>query len=202
MPRLGFLPEPGFERLRELDERGPRISRLHVCTHLGTHVDAPSHFIAGGKDIGDFPAEFFLREGIVWPVAARDLQPIGLEDVRGLSVRRGDAVLLSTGWGEVCDQPRYYEHPYLDEELALWLVEQGAAFVGVDFLTPDKPPQLREEGFSSPIHRILLGNEVLIIENLTNLAPLAGRRVEVVAPPIHVRGEVEAAPARVLARAL
>lgn len=205
MPKMSFLPEPKFEELIALGEYSPKVSMLQVCTHLGTHIDAPSHFIAGGKNIGDFPAQHFIREGVVWKVEAQPCSPIRLEDLPQVDiqdVQRGDAVFLYTGWGEKTQQPEYYDHPFLDEEVAHWLVDKGVSIVGIDFLTPDKPPQLREKGFRSPIHRILLGSEVLIIENLTALSSLAGRRVEIFAPPLYVQEQVEAAPARVLVRPL
>jgi arylformamidase len=200
MPKLAFLPEPEFEVLRELDGDGPRISRLHVCTHLGTHVDAPSHFIAGGRDIGDFPASRFTGEAVVWPVQVPPEGAITVAHLEGAPLTPGDSLLLSTGWGGLAGDPRYQEHPHVEREAAAWIVERGVSVVGLDFLTPDMPPRLRPPGFDYPAHRTLLGGDVLIIENLASLEALVGRRVELVAAPIFVQGDVEAAPARVLAR--
>lgn len=200
MPKLSFVPEPEFEVLRELDGAGPKISRLHICTHLGTHVDAPSHFIAGGKDIGDFPASRFVGEAVVWPVEVQPQEAITVAHLEAAPLQRGDALLLSTGWGRLAQDPGYHDHPHVDREAAAWIVERGASMLGIDFLTPDMPPPLRPPGFDFPAHRTLLGSDVLIIENLADLAGLARRRVELIAPPIHVRAGVEAAPARVLAR--
>lgn len=202
MPKMGFLPEPGFETLRSLDQHGVQVSQLHICTHLGTHVDAPAHFIRGGKHIHEFPATRFITEGVVWRVRARPMAPITAEDFKGLEVRPGDALFLATGWGERSHEPIYNEHPYLDEVACRWLVEREVSIVGLDFLTPDMAPSLRPPDFQYPAHRTLLGNDVLIIENLTNLAQVGNRRVEVFAPPLYVRANVEAAPARVLIRPL
>jgi kynurenine formamidase len=202
MPKLSFLPEPQFTAISELSDTRPKVSAVDVCMHLGTHVDAPSHFIRGGKNIEDFPLERFLVQAVVWPVSVDPLAAITPAQLEGLSLQPGDAVLLSTGWGEIYKDPQYHDHPYLADEAAAWFVEQGASMVGVDFFTPDKPPRLRDETFSYPVHKTLLGNEVLIIENLTGLAALAGRRVELYAAPLSTRAELEAAPARVFARAL
>jgi kynurenine formamidase len=200
MPKLGFVPEPEFEVLRELDGAGPKISRLHICTHLGTHVDAPSHFIAGGKDIGDFPASRFIGEAVVWPVEVQAQGAITVPHLEAAPVAPGDSLLLSTGWGRLVQDPKYHDHPHVDREAAAWIVERGVSMLGIDFLTPDMPPPLRPPGFDFPAHRTLLGRDVLIIENLAALDGLAGQRVELMAAPIHVRGGVEAAPVRVLAR--
>lgn len=202
MPKMPFIPEPRFEVLSELKDGKPKLSRLHVCTHLGTHVDAPSHFVADGKNIDQFPLEHFLVEGVVWRVETGPLEAVTLEALQGAPVRPGDALLLSTGWGEIYREPRYFQHPYLADEVARWAVEQGLRFVGVDFLTPDRPPALRGPSFHYPIHNTLLGHEVLIIENLTGLRPLEGKRVELFAAPLLVKAAAEAAPARVFARVI
>jgi kynurenine formamidase len=200
MPKMHFLPEPRFEVLKERTDHGPQISQIHICTHLGTHVDAASHFIAGGKHIHEYPAQRFLLNGVVWQVPAQPNAPITVEDLKGLEVREGEAVFFATGWGERLEDPSYFAHPYLAEETCRWLVERGVSLIGLDFLTPDMPPSMRGPGFNSPAHRTLLGNDVLIIENLTNLAQVGSSRVEIIAPPIYVKAQVEAAPARVLIR--
>lgn len=202
MPKLPFMPEPRFESLSELTPERPKVSALYLCAHLGTHVDAPNHFIPGGKAIGDFPLERFLVEGLVVRVDVGPTEPITAAHLEGVRVGPGEALILSTGWGEVYNSPDYYEHPYLSDEAARWVVARGVGILGLDFLTPDKPVRLREPGFNFPAHRILLGNEVLIIENLTGLRALEGRRVRLFCAPLPLKAGVEAAWARVFAEVL
>ena len=71
--------------------------------------------------------------------------------------------------------------------------------VGVDFITVDLPPQLREKGFACPAHTTLLGSDVLILENVY-LEEVAGKRLEVFCFPIKIRG-ADGAPTRVMAQA-
>jgi kynurenine formamidase len=59
----------------------------------------------------------------------------------------------------------------------------------------------RAEGFGWPVHKILLSRGVLIAEHLTGLAPLSGRRVEIIIGALNVEG-ADGAPARILARPL
>ncbi len=200
MAKLPFMPDPQFEILVDQGDRRPRVSRLNVCSHLGTHVDAPAHFVRGGKTIDQFPLERFLVEAVVWPVRVGPLEPITTAHLDGIELRRGDVLIFATGWGERFRDPQYYQHPYLDEALARWIVAQGVPMIGVDFLTPDKPAQLRDAAFDFPIHNTLLGDEVLIIENLTGLRGLEGRRVRLFAAPLSVQAGLEAAPARVFAQ--
>ena len=71
--------------------------------------------------------------------------------------------------------------------------------VAVDTGTPDLPVALRPDGFTWPVHQILLGAGVLVAEHLTNLAGLTGSRVELVLAPLNIRG-ADGAPVRALGR--
>lgn len=202
MAKLPFMPDPQFEILIDQGDRRPRVSRLSICSHLGTHVDAPAHFVRGGKTIDQFPLDRFLVDAVVWPVRVGPLEPITPKHLDGIELRSGDALIFATGWGEQFRDPQYHNHPYLDDAVARWIVTRGASMIGVDFLTPDKPVQVRDASFDFPIHNTLLGNEVLIIENLTGLRGLERRRVKLFAAPLSVRAGLEAAPARVFAQAV
>jgi arylformamidase len=59
----------------------------------------------------------------------------------------------------------------------------------------------RPRGFDWPVHHVLLGHGVLIAEHLTNLRPLAGRRIEAMFLALAIEGS-DGGPARVIARAL
>ena len=86
----------------------------------------------------------------------------------------------------------YFENfPTITEEFAKRVVESKVKIVGMDLPGPDQPP--------FPIHKALLGNGILIIENLTNLDKLLGvTNFEVIALPAKLHAD--AAPARVIAR--
>jgi kynurenine formamidase len=200
-PRMSFLPAPAFRRLRELNAQGPQITAVDLCVHIGTHVDAPCHFIAGGASIEQIPAERFLLQGVVWRADPGPQGEISLAAVEPASrlLRRGDALLVSSGWGEIWREPRYAQNPFLSAELARWCVASGVSLVGVDCLTPDMPTALRPPDFDFPVHRTLLGNDVLIAENLTNLRALEGRRVELMLLPIPLE-EADGSPVRAMAR--
>ncbi len=202
MPYPQYFPPPSFARVLELKEpTTPQVTQLTLCTHMGTHVDAPSHFIRGGPDIDDLPLERFIVPGVVWAVSKQPLAPIVVRDLEALTprLRRGDALFLFTGWGDKWGAPEYNEHPYLAAEVGAWLVEQGVTMLGMDVVTPDLPVVARAPGYDFPVHHTLLRHGTLIIENLTNLSPLAGGRVEIIAAPLKIR-HADGAPARVIAR--
>ncbi len=70
----------------------------------------------------------------------------------------------------------------------------------MDVVTPEMPEAVREGEFTWPVHGTLMGEEILVMENVCNMASLARARVEVIAAPIKVKG-ADGAPVRLLARA-
>jgi kynurenine formamidase len=115
--------------------------------------------------------------------------------------RPGDIVIVDTGWSDLIHDRRYAHHPSLSTDAAQWLVDERIALVGFDFLTPDLPVLRRPPKFRMPIHLIILGGGVLIIENVKTSPELAGRRVEVMVQPLPLVG-ADGSPVRLWARAL
>ena len=161
----------------------------YVCigTHVGTHMDAPSHMIAGGKNLNAFPVEAFSGRGVY----VRVNREFSLEEVEKADIQEGDIVLFHTGMSDQYYEPVYFQnYPAMSEEIARRLVEKKVKMIGVDICSVDTLEQF-------PIHKILLGSEVLIIENLTNLAALAEKSFKVYAFPIKLH--LDGAPVRVVA---
>lgn len=159
-------------------------------THVGTHIDAPLHMIAGGKTLDQFPIEHFVGNGVVIDASSASKE-IGVEHMDNQTIGSGDIVLFYTGWADRYQDPKYFEdYPPLSEALAQYLIERKIKMTGVDMCSPDKTP------FN--VHKILLANKILIIENLTNLDQLLGKKFTVYALPLKLK--LDAAQARVAAR--
>ena len=199
--RIPFFPEPRFGRVRSMPADPLNLTEIQMVCHFGTHVDAPNHFIPDGPAFHEIPFERLHGSGVVWRVETKPYGVIEAETLARMTppLRRGDIVLLDTGWSAYIGTERYAENPALSVAAAHWLVEQGAKLVGVDFPTPDLAVSRRPKGFDWPVHHVLLGHGVLIAENLTNLRPLAGRRVEAMLLALDIEG-ADGAPARVIAR--
>ncbi len=162
---------------------------IHVNNHLGTHIDAPAHMVEGGKMLKDFPIERFVVSGLCIDARNRDLLDVDL--LENVDLRQTQAVLFYTGMGDdYTDQAYATDYPKISLELAEALVENKLTMVGVDMISYD-----HDEPF--PIHKRLLKEEILLIENLTNLYQLAGKVFKLYALPINF--DLEAAPARVIA---
>lgn len=201
MAKMPFLPCPEIDRLNEQSETSLQVSEVSFATHVGTHVDAACHAVADGKSIEEYGTEKWLGRAVVHEVDADPRGEIGVADVEAVAAELADAdaLVLRTGWEELIEEDAYYDHPYFTDELAAWLVERDLSWVGMDFLTPDRPPELRPEGFTYPVHTTLLETDTLIVENLTNLAGLVGETIEVAALPTKL-ADCDGAPIRVVAR--
>ncbi len=160
------------------------VDLLKLGSHTGTHIDAPYHFIKNGRRIDEIPARRFVGSGILIdvsgksesaPIEAFDLQ----KDASGIS--NGDFVILKTGWDRYFGTPRYFDHPYLSAGGAELLLQAGAALVGIDALNIDATclsgtdsvdadaEKEADDHDGYPAHHILMGNDILIVENLCNL---------------------------------
>ena len=201
LSRVSLFPEARFGRIMSMPRDPLNVTEMQMVCHFGTHVDAPCHFIADGPAFHEIPLERLHGPGVVWRIAT---EPGGLIDVDALASARpalhaGDIVLLDTGWAAHFGTDRYDDNPSLSTTAATWLVERGVKLLGVDFATPDLAVPRRPPGFGWPVHHILLGSGVLIAEHLTNLGPLAGRRIEAMFLALNIEG-ADGAPARVVAR--
>lgn len=201
MPKMEFLPCPTVERLSEQGETSLQVSEVSFPTHVGTHVDAAAHAIADGSSIEEYAVGRWLTTAAVARVDVGAKEAIDVADVEHVSplLDDADAVIVATGWEDKLGDEEFYDHPYFTEELADWFVERELNWVGMDFLTPDMPPELRPDEFTYPVHTRLLGNDVLIVENLTNVGTLDADLLDVAALPIRLR-DSDAAPLRVAAR--
>jgi kynurenine formamidase len=183
-------PIPRIEQVAELGRNGFNAYCLCTGTHVGTHMDAPLHMIAGGGFVCDLPVTQFIGRGRLIDARGRGVVTGNL--LRGIRIGKGDIVLVLTGWDQHLRDGTYYrDYPEVAPDFAHELVRAGVAVMGLDTPSPDRPP--------FEVHKILLSQQVPIIENLTNLEALVGvRRFEVIALPAKL--QCDAAPVRVIAR--
>lgn len=200
IPVAPILPGVRFDPVMSLADGKPNVLMCSMPSHSGTHVDAPRHFIADGMTIDDVPLDWLVgtASGINFELAER--QEITGAMLAGAAdhVRGGDRLLIRTGFTTRYWTPEYVEHPYFTEDAADWMVERGIRLLGIDMLTPDKPHSLRDAEFGFPVHHTLLGNNVIIVENLRFDDPLPERFDVSILPLPIVAGD--GAPARAFAR--
>lgn len=164
-------PEPLIKESLVHDNDYCHVNTIHMGSHTGTHIDSPFHFIREGKTINDYPADRFLGPGVLIDVSDKKSQePITTDDIRSQMsiINPGDFIIFRTGWDIFFGDDRYLDHPYLSPELARRLLEMKVSLVGIDALNVDPTHQ---EVY--PVHDILLGNDILIVENICNLQAIS-----------------------------
>jgi kynurenine formamidase len=122
-------------------------------------------------------------DGVLVDCRGATARAIGPEAFDGLSVA-GKAVLVATGWDEHWGTPEYLsDNPFLTEAAARWLVDSGAALVGIDSLNVDSltDPQ-------RPAHTAILGADIPLVEHLTGLGALPSSGWRFFAVPPRIRG--------------
>ncbi len=171
------------------------VDRLHLNSHTGTHIDAPFHFLADGKTITDYEASRFVMKGRALDMRDKgEDEPISVRELSAFDIRPGTAAVMVTGWYKYFGTERYLHHPCLSKEGAQYLVDKGVSLVAVDFLNVDSTS--KEEWDAHPI---LLGNDVLIVENLANTAELDFEKEYLFSfLPLKVRG-TDGSPIRAVA---
>jgi kynurenine formamidase len=204
MPKIPALPDVHVKKFFDLDKGHPlNVTELSLPCHAGTHVDAPVHIVPNGKTIEQLPLESFVGPGAAISVKKNGGEEVTAADLEksGVAVKRGDIVMLHTGWDEKFESPDYNLHPYLSVDAAEWLVKKGVKLFGIDCITVDLPTPLRPKGFDFPVHKTLLGNGVLIAENVANIGKIVGLKTRILALPLRIKGS-DAGHARIVAEVL
>jgi len=162
---------------------------LMLSDHIGTHVDSPFHFIPTGATIEAVPLDRLVGPAICLDVSSRPPdQPVtpamleAAEQRAGSTVRRGDILLVRAWPGHHTDEG-FLTCVGLNREAAEWVVARGVKALGCDLASPDDPGDL-----TRPVHMILLGQGILIMEHIANLDRLPGPRFQFVGLPLRIRG--------------
>jgi kynurenine formamidase len=191
--------------------RGPgfwQVTSVAQSLHTGAHIDSPLHVFKDGITTAEIRLEQVIGEAIVLDLSFVEANHrVTIDDLRrggGDQVRPGDIVLLRTDWSDKMygKWPDYFtQSPYCPPESAEWLVAKGPKSIGFDFFEEycARLPDFSSEDF--PMHRVILGEGIVIMEGLTNLSALPQQRVPFYAPFYKI-ADTEGAPARFFAEIL
>ena len=185
---------PAIERL-EAD--GFRTANLSLCTHTGTHMDAPAHLCSESVTLDMMPPETFWGLALLADVRGAAGRGIEISDIAPHADKLAEAgfLILRTGWEEKFGGEEYLTNfPTLSQEAAEYALSLGLHGFGFDTISADAV-----DSETCPIHRTLLGAGALIIENLRGLGALPeGETFLLAALPMPL-ADAEGAPARVTA---
>jgi kynurenine formamidase len=171
--------------------RGFATKLLIMSDHAGTHVDAPYHFIEGGQTIEQVAPESLYGPAVLLDVArhlpdARPATADALERLcreQGISVEAGDIALLRM-WPGRWGAHGFHEAQGIHESGARWLLDRGVKAIGIDlaYFEADLIDMRR------PVHMLVLGRGVPVMENLVNLDQIGRSRFTFIGLPLPIRG--------------
>ena len=193
-PTLPTWPsDPGLviERLFDMERGdGLNVTRWSSSVHLGTHVDAPLHFVADGASVDQIDPQVLIGPAMVAPLLEADA--IGAAELEALGLPPGTTRLLlktrnSEIWarGETEFQTEYVA---IEEDGAHWLVAHGIRLIGVDYLSVSPFHD------STPTHVALLQAGIVIVEGL-NLSGIRPGEYQLICLPLKI-ADSDGAPAR------
>lgn len=166
------------------------VTRMDADVHLGTHVDAPLHFVADGASLEALGLEPLVGPAFV--ADARQAERLGRAELDALAVPAGTTRLLlrtSNSDRRRLRRPEFDEDAVaLTAEGSQWVVDRQIVLIGIDYLSI----QRFDEGPET--HQILLRAGVAILQGLALEDAPAGRH-DLLCLPIRLAGP-EAAPAR------
>jgi kynurenine formamidase len=172
-----------------------QIGRIDLVANTGTYLDSPFHRFAEGPDVAQLRIEQLANlDAVLVRVTGSTSRAIDAAAFAALDVR-GKAVLVHSGWARHFGTESYgHGHPFLTAAAAAALKERGALLVGIDSLNIDDT----QDG-ARPVHTVLLGAGIPIVEHLRGLEQLPTEGFAFSAVPPAVRG-MGSFPVRAFAR--
>ncbi|MCF6807841.1 cyclase family protein [Thiotrichales bacterium 19S9-12] len=180
-----------------------RIQNLSVQAGIGTHIDAPSHCVAGARSVAELSLDQLIVPCIKIDVSKRITRnyQVTVADLISYESEYGQVpqhafIVFYTGWSQHWyDKEKYHSNfsfPNISAEVADFLLDRNISGLGIDTLSPDLP------GSGYPVHKKLLGKDKYIIENIANANKLPVTGAYTMALPIKGANLTEA-PVRLIA---
>jgi len=160
-----------------------QIGVVTLCSNTGTYVDVPFHRYEDGEDLSEISLAKLANLDAIKIEIGQDVPQITPQHLQGIDVK-GKAVLFETNWSRHWGTDQYFEnHPYVIEETAVYLRDQGAVFVGIDSYNIDDV-----SGNTRPCHSTLLKAGIPICEHMTCLNELPDSEFRFFAVPVKMKG--------------
>lgn len=171
------------------------VSRINMATHTGTHIDAPYHFLENGNTIEKINLESLMGTCIVLEIDVDN--NIKAEDIKKHNISGHSRVIFKTKNSELWESNSdnfNKDFISLSQDAAEYLVEKSVELIGIDYLSIESFYCDKKHA----VHKILLKNNVIIVEGL-NLSSVEPGIYELICLPLKLDG-TDGAPARVVLR--
>ena len=187
-------PPIRIDRMLDI-ERGDtaNVSTISMGSHTGTHMDAPLHFVRGGKGLDEMPLDAAIGHARV--IEVHDPESVKPDELRPHKIHGGERVLFKTQnsarhWQE---DPFIEDFVYVSKEAARYIAAREVRTVGIDYLSVGG---FLRDGVET--HQALLEAGIWIIEGL-ELSRVKPGEYELICLPLKIERS-DGAPARAILR--
>lgn len=185
-PKLSIIPHGNTTTLKY------NITQISMSSHQGTHLDAMYHFIDDGKTLDQMPLDWFYGETHLLRIPKSAKEEITVDDFSEYDhlLKPGAKIIYETGWFRNFGADNFFtEFPSLTQDAARYLASKKIRMLGMDTPTPSYDWY--------EVHHILLGEEIVVVETLTNLDVLPDAFV-FMGFPLNIKGR-DGSPIRAVA---
>ena len=199
IPSFPGSPKPQFILWSNLKDDGYNLELLFLSSHTGTHIDAPYHFAKNGIKINQIPLDRLIGNGIIIKLPKTKNTAITKLDITLFEKKNGlipnnSSIFFYTGWQKNLKKNNYFmENPGLDVSAAKYLASKNTNLIGIDSPSIDLG---KDESFK--VHNILSKNNILIVENLTNLNKILTKNFNFTILPLKLK-DATGSPVRAIA---
>ncbi len=199
IPSFPGSPKPQFISWSNLKEDGYNLELLFLSSHTGTHLDAPYHFVKNGLKINQIPLDRLIGKAILIKIKKTKNNAITKSDIILFERKNGkipnkSSIFFSTGWQKNLQKKNYFtENPGLDISAARYIASKKTNLVGIDSPSIDLS---NDESFN--VHHIFSKNNILIVENLTNLKKISSKEFNFTILPLKLK-DATGSPVRAIA---
>ncbi len=192
-------PFPQFIPWSTIREDLYNLELLFLSTHTGTHLDAPYHFAKKGEKIHQIPVTRLIGNALLIKIQKKKDQGITKRDLLEFEQKNGkiktfSSIIFFTGWQKNLNKKFYFtNNPGLSKSATDYLVSKKINLVGIDSPSIDLG---KNKNF--PTHKIFARNNILIVENLSNLEKIPTLEFNFIILPLKLKGAT-GSPVRAIA---
>ena len=199
IPSFPGSPKPQFILWSNLKEDGYNLELLFLSSHTGTHLDAPYHFVKNGLKINQISLDRLIGKATIIKLQKTKNTAITKSDITSFEKKNGkinnhSSIFFFTGWQKNLKKDNYFiENPGLAISAAKYLASKKINLVGIDSPSIDLG---KDKSFN--VHHILSKNNILIVENLTNLNKISSKEFNFIILPLKLK-DATGSPVRAVA---
>lgn len=185
MPVYPGTEAPVVQVAADYQEAGFKEIQLQICSHVGTHLDCPAHLFPEGQTVDQMPLTQFYGPGMVLDCRELGREPIGIGFIRrfGQDLADKEFILFCTGWDQKWGSPDYFNsYPTFTVGAVQALADMDIKGIGIDAVSIDPV-----EAVQFTNHKYFLQKPRIIIENLTGLNHLIGRKFTFMCLPLKIK---------------